>query len=360
MEKSDNGKPQVKVKKSLINSLLSKRSTKVEPHPFDENNVSGQSYRPYTGHLEQQSVSANSSPIKACRNIDKNQMWRRHNSNHHMNSIDSMNSTFMRATSKAPLATKNINNRLSHPFSLCCNRFDVNSVTPPVTASGTYDVLENQENVSKTDTDNLSNGHYKIVSTKVDVHSPLRTPTPTDSSNDHVNLSPTKRLPNDFRVNDTVPEQQSESPSTTPTERFAPAKPVFAEYQTKSIAMSACRSRFREKLLPPGTVLNATPEQHFSSPNISEKSAEKTTAPDHRNSRSYSYDILVGRGGADRPGSTDSLVKQSLMAAQVLHLIPTEKARERYVKNVVTLCKLGMIRADFCLLITNESLTIRI
>lgn len=329
MDKSDNGKPQVKVKKSLINSLLAKRSTKVEPHPFDDSNVSGQSYRPFTGHLESQSVSANSSPMKVCRDADKAQLWRRHNSNQHMNSIDSVSSSsFMR--NKAPLSAKNTNNRMSHPFSLCCNRFDVNSVTPPVTASGQYDVYENQENVNKSDPDNISNGHYKIVSTKVDVHPPLRTPTPSDSSNDHGSISPNKRLPQESIADDAIHEQCSDSPSTSPTDRSPPNKPVFNEYQTKSIAMSACRSRFREKLLPPGTVLNATPEQHLSSPNISDKAVEKTGTSGHRNSRSYSYDILVGRSGSgERPGSTDSLVKQSLMAAQVLHLIPTEKARER-------------------------------
>lgn len=326
MDKSDNGKPQMKVKKSLINSLLAKRSTKVEPHPFDDSNVSGQSYRPYTGHLEPQSVSANSSPMKVCRDVDKTQLWRRHNSNQHMNNIDSVASSFMRA--KAPLAAKNSNNRLSHPFSLCCNRFDANSVTPPITASGQYHVYENQENVNKSEPDNISNGHYKIVSTKVDIHPPLRTPTPSDSSNDHGSISP-KRLPHESTTDVAIHEQCSESPSMSPTDRSPPNKPVFNEYQTKSIAMSACRSRFREKLLPPGTVLNA-PEQHLSSPNISDKSMEKTGAPEHRNSRSYSYDILVGRSGSqERPGSTDSLVKQSLMAAQVLHLIPTEKARER-------------------------------
>lgn len=361
MDKNDSGKP-IKVKKSLINSLLAKRSTKVEPHPssFDDNNVSGQSYRPFTssGHSEAtQSVSANSTPMKMCRSggsggggivgsnnddkTDKNQMWRRHNSSHNMNSIDSVTSSCMRPTanapnaaSKIPLATKNANNRLSHPFSLCCNSFDVNSVTPPTTASAAYDAFENQENVGKsTEPETTSNGHYKVVSTRVDVHPPIRTPTPpSNSSLDHGNLSPT-RLPNAMisdESNGSNVGGNDSTPTSPPTEgSTASAKPVFAEYQTKSIAMSACRSRFREKLLPPGTILNATPEQHLSSPNISDKSMEKSIVTAHRNSRSYSYDVLVGKSGVDRPGSTDSLVKQSLMAAQVLHLIPTEKARER-------------------------------
>lgn len=354
MDKNDSGKPQLKVKKSLINSLLAKRSTKVEPHPSsfdDDNNVSGQSYRQHSGH----SQSANSSPMRMCRSgggvgivggsasgsvsddkTDKNQLWRRHNSSHNMNSIDSVASSYMRPTanasntSKIPLAARNVNNRLSHPFSLCCNSFDVNTVTPPTTATGAYD--ENQENRESTELDTTPNGHFKVVSTRVDVHPPLRTPTPPfNASYDHGNLSPT-RLPNAMQSDKSNGsnfgnDSSAIAPSTECT--TATAKPVFAEYQTKSIAMSACRSRFREKLLPPGTTLNATPEQHLSSPNISDKSMEKSIVTDHRNSRSYSYDVLVGKTGVERPGSTDSLVKQSLMAAQVLHLIPTEKARER-------------------------------
>lgn len=100
---------------------------------------------------------------------------------------------------------------------------------------------------------------------------------------------------------------------------------TFTPPERQNIAVSACRSRLRKKLFPPGTNLD---EMNLSAPNISNKDTGE-----HRNSRSFSYDTLLGSGGGNivnqRPTSADSLARNTLMAAQVLNLIPTEKARER-------------------------------
>ncbi|GAB0092546.1 Inositol polyphosphate 5-phosphatase E [Sergentomyia squamirostris] len=97
---------------------------------------------------------------------------------------------------------------------------------------------------------------------------------------------------------------------------------TFTPPEKQSIAVSACRSRLRKKLFPPGV----NPDEiNQSAPDIATKEE-----PEHRNSRSFSYDTLPGGGILQqRPTSADSLARNTLMAAQVLNLIPTEKARER-------------------------------
>lgn len=45
-----------------------------------------------------------------------------------------------------------------------------------------------------------------------------------------------------------------------------------------------------------------------------------------------------GPNFSQRPASADSLARQALMAAQVLHLIPTEKARARSIAQGSVVC----------------------
>ncbi|XP_059619169.1 inositol polyphosphate 5-phosphatase E [Phlebotomus argentipes] len=99
---------------------------------------------------------------------------------------------------------------------------------------------------------------------------------------------------------------------------------TFTPPERQSIAVSACRSRLRKKLFPPGMDIE---QINMSAPNIASNEASE-----HRKSRSYSYDTLPGVSGnalQQRPTSADSLARNTLMAAQVLNLIPTEKAREK-------------------------------
>jgi len=58
------------------------------------------------------------------------------------------------------------------------------------------------------------------------------------------------------------------------------------------------------------------------------------SAPIQHKPRSTSHDALSKKNRYFRQttgASMDSLAKQSLLAAQVLNLIPTQKARERYI-----------------------------
>lgn len=191
-----------------------------------------------------------------------------------------------------PSNNNNYNNRISSQFTMCCS-IDEKQMTPtPVQETklnSTID-LNKIEFADKDDDEDISliqNGSL---------------PPPLES----------KSRPLEFCVNPTHDSKEDK-------------KPVFVEYQP-SIAMQSCRSRLRQKLLPPG-VRNEILElnsHNFSSPNISEELNRQ------RENRSASYDTLVGTTATvHRPASTDSLARHALMAAQVLHLIPAEKVRER-------------------------------
>lgn len=106
--------------------------------------------------------------------------------------------------------------------------------------------------------------------------------------------------------------------------------PSYESYPSP-ILLSSCRSRFRDKFLQPP---EKSESQHYSSPNIS----SQEESPQRRDSRkSGSYDAIIPSSNGSvkfpsedlAPVSADSLARQALMAAHVLHLIPTEKARQR-------------------------------
>lgn len=254
-------------RKSLLN-LLTRRSTKVEPQK--ESDIIDDTI------VGDKSVSVQSTPIKQFHQSS----LRRHNSSQNIGSA----STTLEV--EQPVRS-NYCNRFSHQFSLCCSN---ESATPPPPSSGRL----GSDNKSVNEVIH-QNGNAVKDEPLIIVH---------------------KSPENPLEVNVLVQQQASSSDA-----KKDPPKPVFNEYQS-SIAMSACRSRLRQKLLPPGIKIDlACNEQHFSSPNISEKLNETTG-----NNRSMSYDILTG---VNRPASTDSLAKQSLIAAQLLHLIPAERARER-------------------------------
>lgn len=254
----DRNKDQTNPKRKSLLNLLSRRSTKVEPHNDSDNRIA-----------DEKSVSVQSTPIKQYQHAS---VLRRHNSSQTL-AIDSARNTSC--------------NRFSHQFNLCCS---IESATPPP-----------------------PNFHVNHTDTKpIDELVPRNGNALKDEPLIIVHKSPDN--PNE--VNVVVQE-----PGGYDVQKEAP-KPVFNEYQS-SIAMSSCRSRLRQKLLPPGISIDlASNEQHFSSPNISDKpSSEPKT-----NNRSMSHDVLTGR---TRTASADSLAKQSLIAAQLLHLIPAERARER-------------------------------
>lgn len=91
----------------------------------------------------------------------------------------------------------------------------------------------------------------------------------------------------------------------------------------------SCRSRFRDKFLPPASE-HYSLKDHSSTPDI-----PRHASPMRQERRkSSSYDTVIDGKAHEccsEPNkvTTDSLAKQALMAAHVFHLIPTEKARQR-------------------------------
>ena len=106
--------------------------------------------------------------------------------------------------------------------------------------------------------------------------------------------------------------------------------PSYESYP--SPILLSCRSRFRDKFLPPASDQYSSLKDHSSTPDIPTHST-----PVRQGSRkSGSFDMITDSSARSQDCcsdplsvTTDSLAKQALMAAHVFHLIPTEKARQR-------------------------------
>lgn len=121
-------------------------------------------------------------------------------------------------------------------------------------------------------------------------------------------------------------------------------RPGYAEYYKQntynSIAMSACKSRLREKLLPPDKIQLAQ-EQQQQQTDIYSVTSDTEEVSSNNNNTNRLNGHATGTSStpptatevhyAQRPASADSLARQALMAAQVLHLIPAERARARSI-----------------------------
>lgn len=106
--------------------------------------------------------------------------------------------------------------------------------------------------------------------------------------------------------------------------------PPYESYP--SPILLSCRSRFRDKFLPPASDQYSSLKDHSSTPDIPNHSSP--VKQEHR--KSGSFDMITTDSGVkanenrnDPARSSDSLARQALMAAHVFHLIPTEKARQR-------------------------------
>lgn len=280
---------QNKPKRSVL-SLLNRRSTKVEPQVVVEEEEEEQNIP------IQPSNSAHSTPIKRISECS----LRRHNSSQDIN-LDSASSRCGMLKPKIFTAS----NRLSHQFGLCCS-IDERAVTPiPVTVRyKSMPDIETKKISSQQPRHHHQNGFSNatvLEAHEVIVHRPPKTPPSSEPA------SPQRPS------STTVQNSSHNSPATEPNHKIQ-----FTEIHN-SIAMSACRSRLREKIL--GNAVHQQESQHSSSPNVSTVNSISLEPPPDPN-RSLSYDGLV-------PASTNSLAKQSLIAAQLLNLIPTEKARER-------------------------------
>lgn len=302
----DRDKSKETKKSTSLLHKLTRRSTKVEPQQNHTETCGG----PISG-----SVSAHSSPINQFRQTN----IRRHSSTQNISSIDHQDILPAEHTENCIVKkTKYPNNRFSHQFSLCCS-IDDKMATPPVSvrynsiADGKDKKSTSYKELETKNHDQYTNGGGNLTTTIATVHT---LPDTIDNCIGHAPDDKSKNEENGIKTNTSIKDKP---------------KPVFNEYQS-SIAMSACRSRLRQKLLPPGGNTEFTGEQHFSSPNISAGvTPEPVIAEPSEGNRSLSYDILTG---VKRPASADSLAKQSLIAAQLLNLIPAEKVRERYEKYI--------------------------
>lgn len=356
MDLKDNSK----AKKSILNTLLLKRSTKVEPHPsssYDEksddddaNNSSfdDQPCRPFALHDQQQnpfqtSVSANSTPIKRLHKIGRlNRLWHCHSSNQSLTSNHSAPSYFLRKISASTKQKiRNKNDRHSHPISHSNVIPDDSNAYDAFYAVNDYIDADHIEHTGHIVSKNPSNKNSVQFYANGGLHVPRSISSDRFSATSSAGMV-TSKSQEQIIVND-IDESVicDSSKQQSPTSRSHDGNFGYNRDQDESdfpaghsIAMSACRSRLRERLLPPGYVNRSQPspneQQHYSFPNIIETSPNPSTA-EHRNSRSISCDLL---SNGKRTGKTESLAKNSLMAAQLINLIPTEVARERYTNDI--------------------------
>lgn len=106
--------------------------------------------------------------------------------------------------------------------------------------------------------------------------------------------------------------------------------PPYESYP--SPILLSCRSRFRDKFLPPASSQYNSLMDHSSTPDIPTHSSQVN----QESHKTGSYDTITDASKkpsdcCSDPGriQTDSLARQALMAAHLFHLIPTEKARQR-------------------------------
>lgn len=363
MEFKDNSK----TRKSLLHSFLSKRSTKVEPHPFDDRNGSS-SFKNRTNNSNssnnsnlyhrqlsttsqehQTSVSANSTPIKRLNKIAKlNKLWQCHGSTQSLASNHSAPSYFLRKTSNhSKNKIRTTGDRHSHPIGNTVSFLDQTHEIPPDSKS--YNVYykpdNNNVNIAGTNQpikriDQSSNG---IVPNNI--HHSFSTDRFGNANSNHVLT--TNKSQDMFRLDDEDDEDEAideiddcdlssnqKSPTSKSHEGYFTSTTTDSNFPIgHSIAMASCRSRFREKLLPPGyeklksqnsfpNITHATSEKHSTNSN--------NVTTENRKGRSFSCEMLPPTSNVKRTGKTESLAKNSLMAAQLINLIPTEVAKERY------------------------------
>lgn len=253
-------------KKPLI-GLLTRRSTKIEPQndTTTGSNITGRNNQSSIDQRKPLSSLKSNKSSQICDNILNEP------------STSSKTNPF---TSTTQFQTRNLN-KLSGQFSLCC-RVEDNISSSPInknvkfSKSVDYEKMKYRKQNLKLDLDKIdlisSNDDYECYESSQKNQSspingclsrPLEIAGASSSLNNDITDSPKQTKSHFVKHQDT---------NTT--------KPVFNEYQP-SIAITACRSRFRQKFLPPvdgsgdGYILNSNQEQkHASSPNITQNTPE--------------------------------------------------------------------------------------
>lgn len=392
---------------SALIGLLTKRSTKVEPHPAVEADLSDR----HDTHKNHQSNRANSSAshdtsfakcahdksdynhvgkcnarsqtlpnnatpndlTKGAQFIEKSHssgiinLHRKvkagKNKNHiHRHSTDGSQSDGGLASGtevvfrKTPKNRSSNHNRFSHQFSLCC-KAEKKPITPPVTVR--YNSIP--DNGLPLKKDNMSLSWSTADNTSLSLSSAITNPTaslqPPFVAVPAAALLECASAPQSpvtgKSMNFPSADSSYGSPSNTSlksnqSDTANCGNNAASSGPIRPIAVSACRSRLRLKLYPPGKELppfgseypsaeegavseikRATTPQHMSSPNIAsqtEKTGTVAQEPEPHSIRFMSHENIQMM---QRQGSSSGLARQALMAAQVLSLIPTNQARER-------------------------------
>lgn len=332
--------------------LLSKRPSKVEPHPVTPESPASQR-RPLSACGQYDVSFAKCNPDPSANHVNNNSnhksqtlpLEKSHSglisfhrrtkppsskgkAHAHRHSTDagsqSDGGTDVVMRRKSPKHRSPNHNRFSHQFSLCC-KAEKKPLAPPVTVR--YNSIPDSNNVLRRD--NLSLSWSMVDNNSVSMHS-------SEGS--------TQR-PRPSSECASAPESPVASKSFFPQCSGAAATASVARSESlqhrspiRPIAVSACRSRLRLKLYPPGQELppldaadepgdikRATTPQHMSSPNIATQPDGMDPMQEQLGVRYMSHENMT----LQRQGSGSNLARQTLMAAHALNLIPAEKARER-------------------------------
>lgn len=197
-------------------------------------------------------------------------------------------------------------NQFSGPFRLCCRNYQEPSMTPPIRVR-----FESKQG-----------------SQLIQVDETISIASDSRSYSENINQVHTAVVHQIASI-----ESQVQSDPETPKESY---------FNHHSIALSACHSRFRERFLPPNKLdntANTNRESMSADGSCYRRNSIPTVLIDSDDPNEILYDETKSTG-QNRKGrirkspSTNSLACHSLVAAQVLNLlpnIPIEKARERWV-----------------------------
>ncbi|KAH8270329.1 hypothetical protein KR018_008050 [Drosophila ironensis] len=227
---------------------------------------------------------------------------------------------------KSPKHRSPNHNRFSHQFSLCC-KAEKKPLTPPVTVR--YNSIPDSNSVLRRD--NLSLSWSMVDNNSGSLQSS------EGSSQRPRPSSECASAPESPVASKTFFAQCSSAAANASVAR---SESLQHRSPIRPIAVSACRSRLRLKLYPPGQELpplhageesgpgdikRATTPQHMSSPNIATQPDGLEALEEQPGVRFMSHENMT----LQRQGSGSNLARQTLMAAHALNLIPAEKARER-------------------------------
>lgn len=256
-------------KKPLI-GLLTRRSTKIEPQNDTTTTTTGSNI---TGRSNQFSIDQRK-PLSSLKSNKSSQIC------DNILNEPSTSSKTNPFTSTTQFQTRN-SNKFSGQFSLCCRVEDNISSSTPInknvkfSKSVDYEKMKFRKQNLKLDLDKID------LITSNDYECYESSPKSPSSSINGCLSRPLEIAGASSSLNNDITDSPKQSKSHFVKRQDAnTTKPVFNEYQP-SIAITACRSRFRQKFLPPvdgsgdGYILNSNQEQkHASSPNITQNTPE--------------------------------------------------------------------------------------